>query len=79
MSAVPGRRPTAARFDRHEDRHVITLKMNLDPQAWSAASEIVLDAWKRLEDVETEAANRRSTSGEDGIRTTVSLLSYESP
>jgi DNA-binding transcriptional ArsR family regulator len=69
----------AGTFDRQTDRHVITLKMNLDPEGWAAAADIIANAYRNLCDLETETANRLSSSGEDGIRTTVSLLSYESP
>lgn len=65
-------------FDNRTDRHVITLKMDVDQQGWSDVSSIVLDAHRRLEDVEVESANRTTDPG-DRVRVTVSLLSYESP
>jgi DNA-binding transcriptional ArsR family regulator len=65
-------------FDSRTDRHVITLKMDVDEQGWSDVSSIVLDAHRRLEDVEVESANR-TTDPKDRVRVTVSLLSYESP
>jgi DNA-binding transcriptional ArsR family regulator len=68
----------AGTFDRRHDRNLITMTMNLDSEGWSAVSEIVIDAYRRLTAVEAEAANRHPKSSEE-IRTTVSLLSYESP
>jgi DNA-binding transcriptional ArsR family regulator len=65
-------------FDARTDRHVITLKMDVDEEGWSEVSEIVLDAHRRLEKVEVDAANR-TPDPESRIRITVSLLSYESP
>jgi DNA-binding transcriptional ArsR family regulator len=68
----------AGTFDGRPDRHVITMKMNLDEEGWLAVSAIVADTYWRLCDVEAEATNRASEEGKE-IRTTVSLLSYESP
>jgi DNA-binding transcriptional ArsR family regulator len=65
-------------FDARTDRHVITLKMDVDETGWSEVSEIVLDAHRRLEKVEVDAANRTPQAGKR-FRVTVSLLSYESP
>jgi DNA-binding transcriptional ArsR family regulator len=69
----------AGTFDRREDRNVITIKMDLDEEGWKTVAELVNETYRRLADVEVEAANRAATSGEEPIRTTVSLLSYESP
>jgi DNA-binding transcriptional ArsR family regulator len=65
-------------FDARTDRHVITLKMDVDEQGWSEVSGIVLDAHRRLENVEVDAANR-TPDPQNRVRITVSLLSYESP
>jgi DNA-binding transcriptional ArsR family regulator len=65
-------------FDNRTDRHVITLKMDVDETGWSDVSSIVLDAHRRLEDVEVDSANR-TPDPEKRVRITVSLLSYESP
>jgi DNA-binding transcriptional ArsR family regulator len=62
-------------FDSRTDRAVITLKFDADERAWSDAMDIIRDAYERLSEVETEAANR---SGEK-FRVTVSMLGYESP
>jgi DNA-binding transcriptional ArsR family regulator len=64
-------------FDARDDRHVITLKMDVDEAGWSDISGIVLDAHRRLDNVEVEAANR-TPDPEKRFRVTVSLLSYES-
>ena len=65
-------------FDARTDRHVITLKMDVDEQGWSEVSDVVLDAHRRLEKVEVDSANRTPDPGKR-FRITVSLLSYESP
>jgi DNA-binding transcriptional ArsR family regulator len=62
-------------FDGREDRHVITLKMNVDEEGWSEISEIIADAYRRVSDVEAKQAD----GNDKPIRMTVSLLSYESP
>lgn len=63
-------------FDKRTDRSVITLKMDVDEQAWTEASEIVREAYERISTVEADAANRTTS---DKFRMTVSLLAYESP
>lgn len=62
-------------FDKRKDRSVISLKMDVDEQAWDEINEIVRDAYERVCAVESQAANRKGTK----FRATVSLLSYESP
>jgi hypothetical protein len=65
-------------FDRRPDRHVITLKMDVDEQGWSDVATAVAESYERLSRVERESANRTPDPTER-IRITVSLLSYESP
>ena len=68
----------AGTFDKREDRHVITLKMELDEDGWSDVSRIIADAYRRVSEIETESINR-TPDAEARLRGTVSLLSYESP
>lgn len=68
----------AGTFDRRPDRHVITLKMNVDEQGWSDIASTVAEGYERLALVEAESANR-TPDPEQRFRVTVSLLSYESP
>lgn len=68
----------AGTFDKREDRHVITLKMDLDEDGWSDVSRIIADAYERIVEVETQSVNR-TPDAEARLRATVSLLSYESP
>lgn len=62
-------------FDKRTERSVITLKMDVDEQAWLEANEIVREAYERLSEVEVQTANRAG----DKFRVTVSMLAYESP
>lgn len=68
----------AGTFDKKDDRHVITMKLNLDEEGWGSASRIVAEAYWKLSDLEAEVA-ARSSADRATIRATVSLLSYESP
>lgn len=65
-------------FDKRTDRAVITLKMDVDEQAWKDVNEAVMAAYRRLCEVETEAANRKA-AGAETFRMMASLLAYESP
>jgi DNA-binding transcriptional ArsR family regulator len=65
-------------FDKRPDRHVITLKMDVDEQGWSDVASAVAQSYERLSDVEGESANR-TPDPKQRFRVTVSLLSYESP
>jgi DNA-binding transcriptional ArsR family regulator len=64
-------------FDKRPDRHVITLKIDVDEEGWSDVSGIVAETYERVSAVEVQSANR--TPAADRFRITVSLLSYESP
>ncbi len=71
-------------FDERLDRVLLNLKMDLDEEGWEAVTEILRDAWGRIEDVEEEATNRiAERAGSDAspppFRMTISLLGYESP
>jgi DNA-binding transcriptional ArsR family regulator len=68
----------AGTFDRRPDRHVITLKMDVDEQGWSDIASTVAEGYERLTLVEAESANR-TPDPDQRFRVTVSLLSYESP
>lgn len=62
-------------FDKRLDRYAVTFKFDADELAWSEIVQIVEDAYRQIADVETEAAARDT----EKFRTTISLLSYESP
>jgi hypothetical protein len=68
----------AGTFDKRLDRHVITLKADLDEKGWEEVASIIALAYEHLSRVPEEAANRTPDAAER-FRATISLLSYESP
>jgi DNA-binding transcriptional ArsR family regulator len=65
-------------FDRRKDRSLLTVKMDVDEQAWKDANAAVWAAYERLTEIEEEAANRKA-EGAKTFRMTGSLLVFESP
>jgi DNA-binding transcriptional ArsR family regulator len=68
----------AGTFDRRTDRTLITLKLDVDEQAWLDVNQALRIAYERIEDVRVEAAGRMA-DGADTFRMTASLLGYPSP
>jgi hypothetical protein len=68
----------AGTFDRRTDRSLITMKLDVDEEAWTKIHAIVLDAYEQISEVEAESVNR-ATDDAEALRMTVSLLAYESP
>ncbi len=68
----------AGTFDRRTDRTLITLKLDVDEQAWLDANEALRVAYERIEDIKVEAAARKA-EGAKTFRMTASLLGYPSP
>jgi hypothetical protein len=54
---------------------VVTVKLDADEQAWDEITEIIEGAYRQIAEVDTAAAGRDT----EKFRTTISLLSYESP
>jgi DNA-binding transcriptional ArsR family regulator len=65
----------AETFDKRLDRCVVTVKLDADEQAWDEITEIIEGAYRQIAEVDTAAAGRDT----EKFRTTISLLSYESP
>jgi len=68
----------AGTFDRRTDRTLITLKLDVDEQAWLDVNAALRVAYERIEDIKVEAA-QRTADGVDTFRMTASLLGYPSP
>jgi len=68
----------ASTFDRRTDRTLITLKLDVDEQAWLDVNRALRVAYERIEDIKVEAAQRMA-DGADTFRMTASLLGYPSP
>lgn len=68
----------AGTFDRRTDRTLITVKMDVDEQAWLDANEALRAAYERIEEVKCEAVNRKA-EGATTFPMTASLLGYPSP
>lgn len=68
----------AGTFDRRTDRTLITLKLDVDEQAWLDVNEVLRVAYERIEDIAIEVAQRKAR-GAETFRMTTSLLGYQSP
>jgi DNA-binding transcriptional ArsR family regulator len=68
----------AATFDQRTDRTLITLKLDVDEQAWRETNDTLRAAYERIEDIKVEAATRKA-DGAKTFRMTASLLGYQSP
>lgn len=68
----------AGSFDERTDRTLITMKLDVDEQAWHDANEALRVAYERIGEVEVEAALRKA-EGARTFRMTASLLGYPSP
>jgi hypothetical protein len=65
-------------FDTRTERTLITMKLDVDEQAWLDANEALRVAYERIGAVEVEAAARKA-EGAKTFRMTASLLGYPSP
>jgi DNA-binding transcriptional ArsR family regulator len=68
----------AGTFDGRTDRTLITLKLDVDEQAWLDVNKALRVAYERIEDIKVEAATRKA-EGVETFRMTASLLGYPSP
>jgi DNA-binding transcriptional ArsR family regulator len=47
-------------FDQRTDRTLITMKMDVDEQAWRETNDTLRAAYERIEDIKVEAATRKA-------------------
>ncbi|HEX5930021.1 MAG TPA: winged helix-turn-helix domain-containing protein [Solirubrobacterales bacterium] len=66
-------------FDELEDRHLSRVPMVVDKQAWGDVAELLSNTLDRLLEIQAEASERMSGSGEEGMLTKVEMLHFKSP
>ncbi len=64
-------------FESRADRHLSRTALLLDEQAWEELNEILKGVLEDALRLETESANRRAESGEEGINTKLALMHFE--
>ncbi len=64
-------------FEARADRHLSRTALLLDEQAWEELNEILKGVLEDALRLETESANRRAESGEEGINTKLALMHFE--
>jgi len=69
----------AGTFDSRGERHLSCTPLVVDERGWGELEEILDEALGRVMEVQAESALRLAESEADGIRATVSILSFESP
>lgn len=69
----------AGTFDSRGTRHLSCTPLVVDEAGWDEMAEILDEALGRVIEVQAKSALRLAESEQDGIRATVSLLSFESP
>lgn len=69
----------AETFDSRGTRHLSCTSLVVDEMGWDRIAGILDEALGRVLEVQAESALRLAESAGDGIRATVSLLSFESP
>jgi DNA-binding transcriptional ArsR family regulator len=67
----------AGAFDAHDDRHLSRTPLVLDPQAWREMTSMLNETVERALDLQAEAAERMSTSGEQGMSVRMALFGFE--
>ncbi len=66
-------------FDARDDRHISTTPSVLDEQGWGETVDLINETLEQVIEIQTKSASRLAKSGEDGIRSTVTLLHFEGP
>jgi hypothetical protein len=69
----------AGTFDSRGTRHLSCTPLVVDEEGWDEMSEVLDETLERVLEIQAESALRLAKSEEDGVRATVSLLSFESP
>lgn len=67
----------AGTFDAREDRHLSRTPLVLDGQGWRELNRMLNEAVERGLDLQAEAAERMSVSGEQGISVRMALFGFE--
>jgi DNA-binding transcriptional ArsR family regulator len=68
----------AGTFDGRSDRHLSHSGLVLDQKGWEQVNELLVETMKRVEELEAECAERRSSDGEAGFSTKMVLMHFES-
>ena len=64
-------------FNARSDRHLSWTAAWLDSKAWHESIAVVNEALTRLRRIQAESARRLARSGEDGVPTTVAMMTFE--
>jgi DNA-binding transcriptional ArsR family regulator len=65
-------------FDARKDRHLSRTPLVLDDQAWREMNAMLNETVERALDLQAEAAERISISGEEGVSVRMALFGFES-
>lgn len=68
----------AGAFDRREDRHLSRTPLVLDEQGWKQMNLMLNELVERGLDLQAEAAQRLSESGEEGLSVRLVMMGFES-
>jgi DNA-binding transcriptional ArsR family regulator len=69
----------AGTFDELEDRHLSRTPLVVDKKGWEEAAGLLADTLDRLLEIQIEAKERLSGSGEEGMLSKVVMLHFKSP
>jgi len=70
---------TTGTFDARLDRHFTWTPMTLDEQGWEELTDLLKGTFERIGEINGDASERLSESGETSIEATAALLGFESP
>lgn len=66
-------------LDEIEDRHLSRTPMVVDKQGWGETADLLRETLDRLLEIQAEASERVSSSGEETILAKVEMLHFKSP
>ena len=66
-------------FDELEDRHLSRTPMVVDKQGWKDTADLLASTLDRLLEIQAEASERMTSSGEESMLAKVVMLHFKSP
>jgi hypothetical protein len=66
-------------FDELADRHLTRTPMVVDSKGWQDVASLLADAMDRILEIQAEASERLTNSGEEGMLSKVEILHFKSP
>lgn len=66
-------------MDEDEDRHLSRTPLVIDKQGWNEVSKLLSETLDKVFEIQSEASERLSSSGEKGMLSKVEMLHFRSP